>query len=181
MARTKTLWRVVASAVTLLGVLAAALVMVGEPTASSAGPLSLPDPAPPSAVRYGAPPLKVLLVGDSMAGTLGVGLGALAAPYNGRLVNAGTPGCSLAVDGRLGLAYFTVTPGAPCVDDDPGALLSTWRRWVEAYRPDVVLYLAHADIGDQQVHGTWTWIGHRDFARWLDTRLREGISALSSR
>jgi hypothetical protein len=173
--------RVFAAAIALLGALAIALVLVGQPGSASAGSVGLPNPAPASAVHYTGPRLKVLVVGDSMAGSLGVGLGKLAASYNIDLVNAGAPGCSLSMDGSFLLAYGVYPPGAPCVLDHPGQLLATWQHWVDAFRPDVVLYLARADVINQSVNGTWTWVGHRDFNTWFSTRLSAGIKVLGSK
>jgi hypothetical protein len=176
------LWRVSAAAILLLGVLAASLVLVGQPSSAGTGPLTLPHPVPLSAIRSDGPALKVLLVGDSMAGSLGVGMEALAPGYHVVLANAGHPGCSLSMDGDVLLTLGTwAAPGQPCVKDQPGALLAAWRSYVDAFRPDVVIYLARSDLLDQQVQGTTTWLGHRDFNRWLDARLRAGIAVLGSR
>jgi hypothetical protein len=175
-------WRIVLAAAALLGVLAVCLVAVGQPSSASTGPLGLPDPAPLSSIRYAAPPLKVLLVGDSMAGSLGVGLEALAPAYHVELANAGHPGCSLSMDGKVLLSFGSwAAPGQPCVEDHPDALLSAWRRWVDVFRPDVVLYLARSDLLNQQLAGSTTWIGHRDFNQWLSSRLRAGANVLTSK
>jgi hypothetical protein len=173
--------RVIASAVILLAVLAACLVVVGQPSSAGAGPLTLPNPVPFSAVRYGQPPLKVLLVGDSMAGSLGVGLGELASAYDVRLANAGMPGCSASMDGNIELTYFIDKPGWPCELNRPDHLMSTWQAWVDAFRPDVVIYLARSDLVNQQIDGRWTSIGHRDFNHWFAGRLRTALGIFTSR
>jgi SGNH domain (fused to AT3 domains) len=173
--------RVVASAALLLGGLSVALVVVGQPSTAGAGPLTLPHPVSISAVRYGEPPLKVLLVGDSMAGSLGVGLEELASAYNVVLANAGHPGCSLSMDGEIQLTYFNRAPGRPCVLDRPDQLLTTWRTWVDAFRPDVVIYLARSDLLNQVIHGHLTHVGLRRFNPWYLARLRVGIGVLASR
>jgi hypothetical protein len=173
--------RVVLAAAVLLGLLAVLLAVVGQPSEAGTTPLTLPDPVPMSAVRYAGPPLKVLLVGDSLAGSLGVGLGELAPAYHVDLVNAGHPGCSLSADGRIQLTYFVDRPGWPCELDRPAALLAAWRGWVDAFRPDVVLYVGRTDLLNQQVAGRWTSIGHRDFNRWYAARLRAAIRVLTAR
>jgi hypothetical protein len=167
--------------VVLLGALAASLELVGQPSSAGVGPLTLPDPVPISAVHFHARPLKVLLVGDSEAGTLGVGLGELAPGYNIELANAGHPGCSVSMDGMIQLTYFPDPPGAPCELNRPGHLLQVWRAWVDAFRPDVVIYLGRSDLLNQQLHGTWTWIGHRTFNLWFAARLRAAVAVLSSK
>jgi hypothetical protein len=172
--------RIVGAAAALLGVLAACLVLIGQPSSAGAGPLTLPNPAPSSAVRYDQPPLKVLLVGDSMAGSLGVGLGELATAYNVRLANAGMPGCSASMDGNIELTYFIDRPGWPCRLNHPQQLMATWQAWVDAFRPDVVVYLARSDLVNQQVHGKWTSVGHRDFSTWFAARLRQAVAVFTS-
>jgi hypothetical protein len=165
----------------LLGVLAASLVLVGQPSSAGTGALTLPHPVPITAVRYGEPPLKVLLVGDSMAGSLGVGLGALASEYNVRLANAGFPGCSASLDGNIELTYFIDKPGWPCVAEHPERVMAAWQAWVSAYRPDVVVYLARSDLVNQQLQGKWTSIGHYAFNKWFEERLGQAVSIFSSR
>jgi SGNH domain (fused to AT3 domains) len=172
---------VAAAAAVLLGALAVALAVIGQPSSAGTGPLVLPHPAPSSAVRYDQPPLKVLLVGDSMGGSLGVGLAQVQGAYNVQLANAGHPGCSLSMDGKILLTYQVASPGHPCVLDRPGALLVAWQQWVDAFRPDVVVYLARSDLINQVVHGVWTHVGHRHFNAWYAARLQAGIRVLASR
>jgi hypothetical protein len=174
--------RVAVAALFVLGALAVALVVLGQPSASGSGSLTLPDPAPMSAVRYDEAPLKVLLLGDSMVGSLGVGLGDLAPAYNVQLVNAGHPGCSVSMDGEIELAaLLPYPPGAPCVLDHPGRILEVWRSWIDVYRPDVVLYLARSDLLNQVINGRWTWVGHKDFNEWFSARLRAMLAVFTSR
>lgn len=174
--------RVVLCAALLLGALAAALELLGQPSAAGSGTFTLPNPVSPSVVRYSEPPLKVLLIGDSMAGSLGVGLADLAPAYNVQLANAGQPGCSVSMDGEVDLAaLFPYPPGAPCRINDPARILAVWQSWIDAYRPDVVVYLARSDLLNQEVHGQWTWIGHRNFNAWFSARLRAMLAVLTSR
>lgn len=174
--------RVALAALVLLGVLAAGLVVLGQPSASGSGSLMLANPVSPTVVRYDEAPLKVLLLGDSMAGSLGVGLGELAAAYNVQLVDAGSPGCSVSMDGDVELAYlFIQPPGSPCELDRPDRILQVWRSWVDAYRPDVVIYLARSDMLNQVIDGRWTWVGHKDFAAWFTERLRAMVAVLTSK
>jgi len=176
-----TMLRVAISAAVLLGALAVSVVVVGQPSSAGSGPLGLPNPVSISAVRYGAPPLRVLLVGDSLAGSLGVGLGDMAAAYNVKLVNAGKPGCTMSMDGVILLTYTVNAPGAPCVLNQPDRLLATWKSWVDAYRPDVVLYVGRGDLLNQVIHHQWTYIGHLHFNQWFLSRLDAGIGVLGSR
>ncbi len=139
-------------------------------------------PAPPSAPAGAAKPVKVLLVGDSIAGTLGVGLAEEARQYNVQIVNEGTPGCSLSMQAQIKVLFYTVAPDAPCdVGKSPDSLLQTWRRWVDAYNPDVVVYLARGETFDQEVGGQWQNLGQPGFDSYLLDRYRQAVAVLGSR
>ena len=114
---------------------------VVAPTTTTTSVPSYLSSALPAATS--AKPVKVFLVGDSIAGTLGVGLAQEAQPYHVQIVNEGTPGCSLSMQTQIKVLFYTVAPDAPCdVDNNPSSLLQTWRKWVDAYNPDVVVYVA---------------------------------------
>jgi hypothetical protein len=125
-----------------------------------------------------------------MAGSLGVGLGDDAARYNVRIVNEGTPGCSVSMTGsEIRVLDYTVPPGLPCSassSSSTGAstsdsLLAQWRRWVDAYNPDVVVYLARGETFDQEFGSQWEHMGQSAFDNDVETRYRQAINVLSSR
>ncbi len=126
-------------------------------------------------------PVKVLIVGDSMAGTLGVGIGQLMSQYDMVAVNEGSPGCSVSMDQLVKVLWFTNPPGKPCVENDPDALMSQWRAWVDQFNPDVVLYLARSEVLDQEVNSTWTNLGVPAFDSYLTSRFHQAIDVLGSR
>jgi peptidoglycan/LPS O-acetylase OafA/YrhL len=126
-------------------------------------------------------PVKVLIVGDSVAGTLGVGLGRVMAQYGVVAVNEGSPGCSVSMDQLVQVLWYTDPPGAPCVNGDPNALLAQWRAWVDQFNPDVVIYMARSEVLNQEVNSTWTHIGEPGFDSYLTARFRDAINVLGSR
>ena len=127
-------------------------------------------------------PVKVLLVGDSLAGSLGVGL-ALAGPqYGVKLVNEGSPACSVSMQGEVQVLWYTVPPGPPCdVAGNDDSLLTTWRKWVDAYNPDVVVYLARGETYNQQFDGTWQNLGDTAFDSYVSSRFNSAADVLGSR
>jgi hypothetical protein len=127
-----------------------------------------------------ANPIRILLVGDSMAGSLGVGLSSIAAHYGAQVINRGSPGCSLAEATQVRLLWYTDPPGAPCEADNPEHLLATYRSLVHQFDPDVVLYFARSDTLDTERDGTWEHLGQSSFDRWALTRYEQAIAALSS-
>ena len=154
--------------------------LVGLPafTASAAGAVPVLT-RPVSA--HAAPPLRVLFVGDSMAGSLGATLAPYAAQYDIELINEGHPGCAVSTDSEFRFLLYVTPPGAPCVIGNPRALLDDWQEWVNEYRPNVVVYMARTDILNQHYEGSWTWIGHAGFDRFLSSQLQQGLAVLSSR
>ncbi|HET6809694.1 MAG TPA: acyltransferase family protein [Acidimicrobiales bacterium] len=133
-----------------------------------------------AAPAAGGRPVRILLVGDSMAGSLGVGLADVAPDYGAEVVNAGMPGCSLASDQQDRVLWYTLPPGQPCVAGRPQALLSAWADLVARTRPDVVVYLARSDILDTQHDGQWGHIGQDGFDQWLSGRLAAAVPVLGS-
>jgi peptidoglycan/LPS O-acetylase OafA/YrhL len=127
------------------------------------------------------PPVKVLIVGDSVAGTLGVGIGRVMAQYGVVAVNEGSPGCSVSMDQLVQVLWYTDPPGKPCVNGDPGALLAQWRAWVDQFNPDVVIYMARSEVLDQQVDSTWTHLGEPAFDSYVANRFHQAVSVLGSR
>jgi peptidoglycan/LPS O-acetylase OafA/YrhL len=128
-----------------------------------------------------AHPVKVLLVGDSIAGSLGVGLEEEAAHYDIELVDEGSPGCSVSMDQLIRVLWYVVPPATPCQPGDPAALLDKWRTWVNAFNPDVVVYVARGETFDQEVDNQWQNLGEPGFDRYVATRFRKAIGVLGSR
>jgi hypothetical protein len=141
--------------------------------------LSLPLPPSTGADK----PVKVLIVGDSIAGTLGVGLADLAnrSHYKVQFANEGVPGCSVSMQAQIKALWYTLPPGPPCSTTNPDSLFTTWRKWVDAYNPDVVLYVARGETFDQQIGGKWQNLGQASFDDYVTSRYREAVSVLGSR
>jgi peptidoglycan/LPS O-acetylase OafA/YrhL len=171
-------WRGLVSIPVAVG---ASLVVAQVATFTPPSVASVPLNRNVSLVSDGAPPVKVLLVGDSMAGTLGVGVGQMAPRYGIQLMNEGSPGCSASTTGLVKVLWYTLPPGKPCQISNPDALFAQWRAWVDAYNPDVVVYLARSDLLDQQVNGQWTQPGQPLFDQNLAQRLQQAIGVLDSK
>ena len=137
-------------------------------------------PAPP-ALTDPVKRVKVLVVGDSIAGTLAVGLAQVADRDDVQIVDEGLPGCSVATQQKIHVANYVVPPGAPCDDPNSDALFDTWRRWVDAYNPDVVIYAARSETFDQEIGGTWENLGQPSFDAYLQGRFRQAAGVLGSK
>jgi peptidoglycan/LPS O-acetylase OafA/YrhL len=151
-----------------------------DPTTTTTTAPSYLTPALPAATS--SKPVKVLLVGDSIAGTLGIGLAQEAQQYHVQIVNEGMPGCSLSMQQQIKVLWYTEPPDPPCdVNNNPNSLLNTWRKWVDAYNPDVVVYVARGETFDQEIGGQWENAGQPTFDSYLETRFRQAASILGSR
>jgi len=156
--------------------------ITADPPTTTSTTTPPPDLTPVLPASTSTHRVKVLLVGDSIAGSLGVGLALEARQYDVQVVNEGTPGCSLSMQGTIRVLFYAVQPDAPCdVANRPDSLLDTWRTWVDEYNPDVVLYLARGETFDQQVGGQWQNLGEAAFDRYLESRYRQAVAVLGSR
>jgi peptidoglycan/LPS O-acetylase OafA/YrhL len=127
-----------------------------------------------------ASPVRILIVGDSMAGSLGVGLSSLAPHYDAEIINKGSPGCSLAMGSLVRVLWYTIPPGGPCEAADPEAVLNAYRSLVRRFDPDVVVYLARGDTLGTERDGSWQHLGEPNFDRWAQARYEQAIAVLSS-
>jgi hypothetical protein len=59
--------------------------------------------------------------------------------------------------------------------------LTQWKKWVDAYNPDVVLYLARGETFDQEEGGQWEHLGEAAFDSFVESRYRQAIDVLGSR
>jgi hypothetical protein len=126
-------------------------------------------------------PVRILLVGDSMAGSLGVGLTAVAGQYGAEILNEGSPGCSLAEADQVKVLWYVNPPGIPCQEGNPSAVIDTYTSLVDQFDPDVVVYLARSDTLDTELDGTWQHLGDPTFDFWAEARYDQAITALSAR
>ena len=138
------------------------------------------DPASAATAAAGAQPAaatpaKVLLVGDSVAGTLGLGFDQ-SGPANGLAVwNRGELGCGL-------LSQGAVIEGGEVEPIDPGC---DWRgRWVrdlQAFKPNVVVILVGAwDVPDRMVDGEVLHFGTVEYDTYFLHELDEATTAMGS-
>src|SRR6202034_1589508 len=125
------------------------------PASEAAAPPPRTAPTPPVSRALVAHPIPFVLVGDSVALTLGVGLTPHAINHYGvRVYDAASLGCDLDdVEVRLSDVVGPPTPG--CI-----GWRSTWRNDVKRFHPDVVgLLIGRWEVSDHYYEGHWVHIG----------------------
>ncbi|MGD0391779.1 MAG: acyltransferase family protein [Acidimicrobiales bacterium] len=150
-------------------------------------------------VAYQNTPVRVLLVGDSQALTLGIGLGAAVRSDPGKydhlyLLNEGILGCGVA-QGTTGIqGNTTFVVGKPCTPSPqqgncpPGGVFgphqnvpcqewtAAWADWVRQLKPNVVVLLAGGgEVLDREFEGHMTNILHPVFAAYVKSQLEKAV------
>jgi peptidoglycan/LPS O-acetylase OafA/YrhL len=121
-------------------------------------------------------PIKFMLLGDSVALTLGAGLALKAThDYGVDVINLGQIGCDLDdVEVRLSDVVGPPTPG--CIP-----WRSEWRRAVDKWRPNVVgVLLGRWEVSDHLYDGHWVRVGEPVWDRHLIAEYEQAASIISS-
>ena len=167
------------AALATTAVLVVATVLPLEP--AGAAP-SLDRPAKPvphlSAVTASsaATPIRFLLVGDSVALTMGMGLGVdVAQRYDVDFLDEGALGCDLdSVPVNLSGAVVPPTPG--CLD-----WWSTWSTWESEFHPDVVgILVGRWEVSDHLDNGQWVHVGDPGWDAHLAAELNTAIDIFAA-
>ncbi len=140
-------------------------------TASDLDPAQRPKPAASATTDS-----KVLLVGDSVAYTLGVGFeGDVATQHHIAVWNQAVLFCELVKgDHREGDEIKKASD--TCVNWE-----QDWRDDVDQFKPDVsVLELGAWEIFDREINGTWLTFGSPEYDAVLEPVLQRAVDALHS-
>ncbi len=138
---------------------------------SAAAPRAKP-PTPPGVT---APPTKVMIVGDSVASTLGLGFETVGRDNNLWVWNRGRLGCGLFYGGSVleGGRWTTVDPAC----DWHGS----WPQELTDFKPDIVLMLVGAwDLLDRDVGGTVVKFGTVEYDKTFLQQLDDATALLAS-
>jgi len=184
-------WLVVPAGV---GVVLTALIAATTGTtavASTTSPALPPAPGTTTTTAPGTPPVRVLLFGDSVALTLGLGLGLPAEQdrFGYVLSDKGILGCGV-VDGPevelLGSHDSTPSacngsPDSPTESANNKPWSSQWLSAIGEVHPNVVVLLAGRwEVVDREYRGRWTNILHPAFAAYVKTQLEEASHLVTS-
>ena len=179
---------VVAVIAATTGTTAVASTALPAGTDTAGGPTTTTT-APPSST--GGPPVRVLLFGDSVALTLGLGLGEqnVQDKFGYQLTDKGILGCGV-VDGPqvelMGTRYETpeacggsgVEPGGPAANEP---WTSQWLSAINDLKPNVAVLLAGRwEVVDREYQGAWTNILHPAYAAYVKSQLEKASQLVTS-
>ena len=120
------------------------------------------------------PPKRVMLIGDSLAFTLGVPMMANEQSYGVELANAATLGCSFSTKGQLNVDGTWEDPPADCPD-----ALSRWAEDERRFRAqEVVVELGYRDEFDWRWGGKLVHLGQPAFDAYLEQRIDRYVKVL---
>jgi peptidoglycan/LPS O-acetylase OafA/YrhL len=136
-------------------------------------------PAPGYVTTAGADashPERVLLLGDSMAVTLAIGLGRDAEAWGATVDNQGEIGCDLDPGTTVDVMGMVGPAAVGCPD-----WRAQWAALVNRTDPDVVaVLLGRFESVDRLWDGRWTHVGRAAYDHYLQTELRAIIDIASS-
>ncbi|HEY5317978.1 MAG TPA: acyltransferase family protein, partial [Solirubrobacteraceae bacterium] len=122
------------------------------------------------------PPKKVLLVGDSLAFTLGVGMLGNENQYGIELADAGILGCAFTTEGELDVSGVWQGQSAGCPD-----ALQTWAKDAKTLDAQaVVVELGYRDQFDWRVNGHVEHLGQAAFDAYLQRQIDQYVKVLGS-
>jgi hypothetical protein len=160
------------------GALAVAFVALPEVRGPSRNEVAVADNVPSTTTPgAAAPPGKVLVVGDSVAKTLGDGFDRESHAAGVELFNRGQLACGLAQNGRIERGGQWLDTEATC-DDWP----TQWQAYIDEIDPDVSTALFDVFVvSDLEVDGKRLPFGSKASDRYLLRQLDRGVDILRSR
>ena len=183
-----------------LGATVAALLVATAP-----GTVVAQAPAAERPVQGVRDPVRVLVVGDSTALTLGIALSTDAREYGVTLRDEAILGCGVAEGREVETTGDVVAVAAPCSSAPPrpgtpmlettmspfGTTVTSpdaekwtawYAHWVAAFRPRVVVLLAGRwEVMTRTYHDRWTNILQPAFAAYVERQLERAVGILSAR
>jgi peptidoglycan/LPS O-acetylase OafA/YrhL len=148
---------------------------------ATAAPSVAVKPPPPrvaaGAGRHHGPPVKVLVVGDSTALTLDIGLNEYATSYGIAPTNAGILGCGITTGKEYQLQGVDAPMATQCTGhpaDDQWYRL--WADKISTIHPNVVMILAGRwEVVNRTYKGHWTNIEHPAYAAYVESQLERAV------
>jgi peptidoglycan/LPS O-acetylase OafA/YrhL len=146
------------------------------PSASSSGPPPTAAPAATKVSGTSSEPVRVLIVGDSVAVTLSDGLERAQEEWNIAIWDRSVLGCGLVGADAKFFQGKWIDQGTEC-----GEWRDRWRSDVDSFRPDVVLLLSGAwDTYDMNVDGRSLEFGTPETDEYVLAGLERAVDVVTS-
>jgi hypothetical protein len=121
------------------------------------------------------PPKKVMVIGDSIAFTLGLPMMSNEQQYGVEVANAAILGCAFSTKGELDVNGTWEAPPAGCAD-----ALAQWKRDEQALHPqEVVVELGYRDEFNWRWNGKVVHLGEPTFDAYVQSRINQFVKVLS--
>jgi peptidoglycan/LPS O-acetylase OafA/YrhL len=149
-----------------------------------------------AASDYSNDPVRVMVVGDSVALTLAVGLYHAEDEYHMQIYDQGIIGCGVAIGNDYEYHGAVTQIGAPC-NVDPSkrecfvlgrhtepcqSWESAWKQWLQQLHPNVVVLLAGRweVVNRTTPSGAWTNILNPSYAQYVKGQLEQAVQIATS-
>ncbi len=131
---------------------------------------------------YAGPPVKLLLLGDSTAFTLGIGLSAYQKDYKIEEFNGGIFGCGVAEGASFQLQGVEYAVNSHCSgNDDTEQWPQVWRDEIQTIHPSVVMILAgRLEVMNRTYEGGWTDILEPGYSAYVAQQLTLAVDMAGS-
>jgi peptidoglycan/LPS O-acetylase OafA/YrhL len=137
------------------------------------GPSVAAAPAPSRTAKPSGPPVRVLVLGDSTALTLDIGLNEFASSYGVYPYNAGIFGCGVTSGAQYQLKGVDAPMAPECSGYPPDFQWPfLWAYRIKLFHPDVVMILAGRwEVTNRTYRGEWTNILNPIYAAYVESQL----------
>ncbi len=173
-------WRAWAVTSTAFVAVMAATVVATVPTAADAVVVS----NRPVGAQYTGPPVRAMMLGDSVGETLGFVLTQQEQPYDVNLENSAILGCGVIISSLYRTTGHDYGPPVSCDSSAPASQQwpAVWQGRINRFRPSVVLFQAGRwEITDQKIDGRWQHIGQPAFDALLRNELTRALKVATSK
>ncbi len=170
-------WAVTPAAI--LGTAAALIAATSVPAVAAKTPAS----PPLASALYTGPPVRALVVGDSTALTLDIGLNEYATPdYDVKPFNGGILGCGITQGAEYQEKGVDAPMAAQCRGTPPRSQWpALWKADIAKDRPNVVMILAGRwEVSNRTYDGRWTNIENPTYAAYVQRELRYAVQVAGS-
>jgi peptidoglycan/LPS O-acetylase OafA/YrhL len=163
---------------------AVAVVSLTVVLATGAGTVAAVPAASPAPAGSSSSLSTVLVLGDSTALTLSIGLSYDAKRYGATVVDKGILGCGVAVMPEVRRTGVDATVAPACNPATPAGKQwpALWTGWIDQYHPAIVAILSGRwEVSTVEWRGQWTDILEPAFAAYVRQQLQRAVDVASSR